>query len=129
MDDQLRTLIDAARAVCGEYPLADDFSAGSVGAALLTESGRTYTGICLDLACGIGFCAEASAVAAMLKDRETRVRAMVAVSMKRIVPPCGRCREMLVQINAANRDCLVIIASDRTVALGDLLPHHWLPKP
>ncbi|MFH1707100.1 MAG: cytidine deaminase [Planctomycetota bacterium] len=129
MEDGLQALIDAARSVCGEFALAEDFTAGAVGAAILTESGRVYTGICLDLVCGIGFCAEASAAAAMLKDRETRVKAVVAVSAKRIVPPCGRCREMLLQINAANADALVIIASDRAIPLRDLLPHHWLPKP
>ena len=39
--------------------------------ALETASGNVYTGINLDLACGIGFCAEHSAVAEMLKARET----------------------------------------------------------
>jgi cytidine deaminase len=129
MDSKLRALIEAARAVCGEFPLAEDFNAGSVGAAILTEAGHIYTGICLDLACGIGFCAESSAAAEMLKNRETRVAAVVAVSRKRIVPPCGRCRELLVQINAANRDCRVIIGPRETVALRRLLPNHWLPKP
>ena len=57
MDDTASRLIEAARAVCGEFRLAEDFTAGSVGAALLTAGGHIYTGVCIDLACGLGFCA------------------------------------------------------------------------
>ena len=52
-------LIEEARKIVGEFTLADDnLTAGSVGAALISKSGKLYTGICIDLACGIGFCAE-----------------------------------------------------------------------
>jgi len=47
--------------------LRGDFSSGDAGCAILSGSGRVYTGVCIDLACGLGFCAEASAVADMLK--------------------------------------------------------------
>jgi len=66
MDDTLTDLIAAAREVCSEFKLSDDFSAGSVGAAIRTVQGNTYTGICIDLACGLGFCAEVSAIAEMV---------------------------------------------------------------
>ena len=84
-------LIDAARAVCGSFHLEDDFTAGGVGAAIRTVNGNVYTGICIDLGCGLGFCAEVAAIAEMLKHRETQINAVVAVSGQRILPPCGRC--------------------------------------
>jgi len=61
-------LITAARAVCGEFRLSEDFSAGSVEAVIRTEKGNTYTAVFIDLACGIGFCAEAAAVAEIRRE-------------------------------------------------------------
>lgn len=126
MDNDTLKLIESARAVCGEFQLGRYFSAGSVGAAIQTASGNIYTGICIDLACGLGFCAEVSAVAEMLKHRETHVLRVVAVNQDGILPPCCRCREMLVQVDTSNLDCLVILGEDRTVRLRELLPAPWL---
>lgn len=126
MDASHTQLIAAARAVCGVFRLSAAFSAGSVGAALRTAQGTIYTGVCIDLACGLGFCAEVAAVAEMVKSRETHIVAMVAVSSSRILPPCGRCREMLVQVDGRNLDCQVLLGEERAVALRELLPDHWL---
>lgn len=117
-------LIKEARKGVGEFKLSEDyFTAGSVSAALVTKSGKIYTGICIDLACGIGFCAEHSAIAEMLKDRETEIEMIAAVSEKRILPPCGRCREMMYQINKKNLNTKVIIDNDKIVTLNELLPY------
>ena len=42
-------LIAVARQVQGVFSLTNDLTAGSVGAALRTRSGRTVTGICMDV--------------------------------------------------------------------------------
>ena len=126
MNEMRAQLIEAARAVCGEFPLYHELSAGGVGAAILTASGHIYTGICIDLSCGLGFCAEVAAIAEMLKGRETRIQAVVAVSGELILPPCGRCRETMAQIDPRNMDCQVIVAEDLEVPLRELLPRHWL---
>jgi len=129
LPQDLRALWDAACAVQGEFVLSRKYTAGSVAAALRARGGRVYTGLCLEVACGIGFCAEHAAVAEMLKDRETVVEAVVAVKQGgRIVSPCGRCRELLLQISPANADCCIALGPTRTVRLGDLLPAHWLAE-
>ena len=125
MDNHVQ-LITAAKAVCGEFGLSEVFSAGSVGAAIRTAEGNIYTGVCIDLACGLGFCAEAAAVAEMLKHRETHITAVVAVTNHGILAPCGRCREMIAQVDGRNLDCHVIIGNERIVTLRQLLPDHWL---
>jgi len=95
-----KNLIETARKVVGEYTLSNpDFSAASVGAALLTTKGNVYTGINIDVSCGIGFCAEHSAIAEMLKNRETQIEMIVTVNKEAIIPPCGRCRELIFQVN------------------------------
>ena len=125
MDDE--ALIAEAERHVGQFSLSEpDLTAGSVAAALVTEAGHVYTGICLDLACGIGFCAEHAAVAAMLRERETVIRKIVAVSQGGILPPCGRCRELLVQVDRRNAVCEIVLSLGFSVKLHELLPHPWL---
>ncbi len=126
-NDITEQLITAARAVQGDFDLSPDdgFAAGGVGAAILTADGNVYTGICIDVACGIGFCAEHSAIAEMLKHRETRIAAVVAVTEDQILPPCGRCREFMMQIDRRNADADVMVAEDTVAKLGSLLPYYW----
>ena len=120
-----KELIARAREVLGELELSEGYSAGSVGSALMTRAGNVYTGICMDLACGIGFCAEHAAVAEMLKHRETEIEMIVAVTDDKILPPCGRCREMMVQVNPGNIMTKVIVAEDSIMTLDELLPRRW----
>lgn len=68
MDETTTNLITAVRVVYGEFMLSEDFSVGSVGAAIRTEKGNTYTGSCIDLACRIKFYAEAAAVAEIRRE-------------------------------------------------------------
>ena len=126
MNDASAKLIEAARAVVGELKLRHGFSAGGVGAAIRTARGNVYTGICIDLGCGLGFCAEVAAIAQMLTHRETQIETVVAVGDEGIMPPCGRCRETMAQIDVRNLDCKVIVAEGREVFLRELLPDHWL---
>jgi cytidine deaminase len=53
-------------------------SCASVASALVSASGKVYTGVCVDLRCGLGFCAERAA-AEMMKHRETSIGMIVAV--------------------------------------------------
>ena len=124
-----KELIKAARDVVGEYTLSHtDFSAASVGAALVTAKGNLYTGVNLDVACGIGFCAEHSAIAEMLKHRETQIDMIVAVTKESIIPPCGRCRELMFQVNDTNKLTKVYLTEERYVTLNELLPIRWEPS-
>jgi cytidine deaminase len=122
-------MIEAARAVAGEFKLRENFSAGSVGAAVLAASGNIYSGICIDLACGLGFCAEVAALVEMLKARESHVVAIAAVHEGGgPAAPCGRCRETIAQLDPRNLECAVVLGENRTVALRTLLPEYWLPR-
>ena len=50
---------------------------------------------------------------------------MVAVSeWDDIIPPCGRCREFIYQINNENINCEVML-KDKIVTLDYLLPNRW----
>jgi len=122
-------LIEAAHKIVGKYTLSNtDFSAGTVGTALLTAKGNVYTGIDIDVACGIGFCAEHSAIAEMLKNRETQIEMIVATNSESIIPPCGRCRELMFQIDRKNLNTKVYLSKEKYMTLNELLPNRWEPS-
>lgn len=126
-------LIRAAETVLKPRTVQDRLFA-DVAAALLTSSGNTYVGVCIDTGSGTGFCAEHAAVAAMVTAGEYRIARIVAVwrddaGRLYVVPPCGRCREFLRQIDEDNLDTQVIIDRRRSVALRELLPYHSWPQP
>ena len=104
--------------------ISEDIEVGGVAAALVTDKGNVYRGVCIDTACSMGFCAEHAAISAMLTAAESRVEKIVAVDWaKRILPPCGRCREFLMQLG--NPDALVLVAEDTAIKVKDLLPFSW----
>jgi cytidine deaminase len=108
--------------------LRDDWKyMGYVGAALLTKNNNIFTGVNLELLCGIGFCAEHNAAAEMIKNGETRIISIVAVTNdNKVIPPCGRCRELLYQIDKENLKTDVIIDNKGTsLKLGLLFPNNW----
>lgn len=124
-----QTLIDTAHTLAGQRTLnspCNDNKVGSVACALVTTDGLLYTGISLVLQCGIGFCAEHAAVAEMVKHHKTQIKSIVSVkSDGTILPPCGRCRELLYQIDRNNLNTQIILDKDSSSLLKDLLPHPW----
>jgi len=128
------SLIDAAAAVLHPHRVGDRLF-GDVASALVTDSGNLYVGVCIDTACGTGFCAEHAAIAAMVTAREYRIAKIVAVWRGKdggplhVLPPCGRCREFIRQIDPANLDTEVVLGRQRTARIRDLLPAADWPAP
>jgi len=119
-------LYEKARAVVNPRKLSADAESGGVGAALVTDSGTVYTGVCIDTACSMGFCAEHAAAAAMVTSGENRVLRMIAVGWDgRIMPPCGRCREFISQLHDENSKTEVMVGEGVVLTLAELLPHDW----
>jgi cytidine deaminase len=126
-------LIKKAAAIVNPQRIGDRL-VGDVGCALVTEKGNIYVGVCLDLASGTGFCAEASAIAAMVTAGELRIRQIVAVwkdatGASYVLSPCGRCREFIRQMHEENVETDVILGRDTVVKLRELLPHPNLFTP
>ena len=108
------------------------YSKFQVGAAVRTRSGGIYVGCNVENAAyPQGWCAEASALAAMIVagEREITEVAIVANSSK-LVSPCGGCRQKLREFG---RFDLPIHLCDlnglrRSVTLGELLPLSFGPE-
>lgn len=122
---EFKEMYETARALTDIRVLSEFVEVGRVAAVLVTDRGSVYTGVNMDIACGIGFCAEHAAAADMVKHGENRVVRMIAVNANgRIMAPCGRCRELINQLGD-NRNCEVMVAEHTVVKLSELLPHDW----
>lgn len=123
---QISNLIQSAESVRGHFKPSKDVDAGGVAAAILTANGNIYTGICIETACSMGFCAEHAALAEMLKNRETYIVGAIALcGPNRVIPPCGRCREMFKQIDPRNLDADLAISMGEFKKLKELLPYAY----
>lgn len=125
----MEKLYDIALNTINPIKLKKNGESGHVACALETVSGTVFTGICIDVPCSLGMCAEQAAVAEMLKHGETKIKRIVAVYEDgSILPPCGRCRELISQLDFENENTVVCIADDREVTLKELLPERWDKK-
>lgn len=127
MKQEWETLYQAALAVAKPRKLSEQLEAGWVGAAVLGAGGRIYTGVCIDTACSLGFCAERSAVAAMLTAGESRIQRVCAVAADgRVLSPCGACREFMMQLGEGAGEIEVLLDREgRTATLRELMPEAW----
>jgi len=124
-------LIEAAAAVLRPH-VAGDRLFGNVAACLVTSTGGRHVGVCIDTGSGTGFCAEHAAIASMVTAGEYAIDRIVAVwrddaGTLFVLPPCGRCREFIRQIDPSNLGAHIVLSPDRTLQLHDLLPEHSWP--
>jgi len=85
-----------------------------VAAALRTQSGLVFSGIHIEA--NVGFadvCGEVAAICTALSNGHRDLQTIVAVyrdpqGQHEIMPPCGRCRELITDFNP---DCWVIVGS------------------
>ena len=114
-----------AKAVLNPRRLSRSTEAGSVASALVTDAGNVYTGVCIITGSGMGFCAEHSAIAAMVTKGENRIATIVAVHYDgEYLAPCGRCREFIYQMHPDNSTTRVLLSRGRSSTIAELLPEH-----
>ncbi|MFE2032499.1 cytidine deaminase family protein [Streptomyces scopuliridis] len=126
-------LIEAAQTVLHPHMVGDRLF-GDVASTLVTDAGNLYSGVCIDTGSGTGFCAEHAAIGAMVTAREYRIVKIVAVwrngeGALHVLPPCGRCREFIRQIDPANLDTEVVLGRHVSAGLRELLPANEWPSP
>lgn len=96
----------------------------TVGCALRTMNGKVFTGVNVESlhSSPCSMCAEYSAVGSMHTDSDAEIETIVAIGDEgTILPPCGRCREMIRQFG----NPFVILqekGKPMKVRLDDLIP-------
>lgn len=101
------------------------YSKYAVGAALLTKSGKIYTGVNVENAAyPVTMCAERVAVFKAVSEGEREFE-MIAVVTENAGPPCGSCRQVLAEFGL---DTLVLLANDQGELLEELTVRELLPN-
>ena len=130
MDKIWTQMYEAAKAVLNERKISEYVTCGEVAAAVLSTSGKIYTGVCIDTCSGLGVCAERNAIFNMITNGEQEIDKVIC-----IMPdgssgaPCGACRELMVQMMAGHHKDVEIMldyATGRTITLGEITPEWWI---
>lgn len=120
----------AAKKVQNGRKISDYVDAGGVAAAILSGSGRIYTGVCVDTCSTLGICAERNAIFNMLTNGEQKIDRVIAIMPDgKSGPPCGACRELMVQLMPETyKDIRIMLdyESESVVTLGELTPRWWI---
>lgn len=107
------------------------YSKFPVGAALITKSGKVYTGCNIENAAyPVSCCAERVAIFKAIADGENEFSEMAVVAdTNRPVPPCGSCRQVMSEFfdSAMNVHLSNLNDHSKTVTMEDLLPFSFQP--
>lgn len=108
------------------------YSKFPVGAALLTKSGKVYTGCNIENAAyPVSCCAERVAIFKAIADGENEFTEMAVVAdTKRPVPPCGSCRQVMSEFfeSSVNVHLTNLHNNTKTVTVEELLPFSFQPE-
>ena len=126
-NEQRTALIQAAKEI--RLRAYAPYSNYAVGAALLTESGRIFTGVNVENAAyPTGICAERVAIFKAVSEGERHFEA-IAVVTSNGGTPCGSCRQVMAEFNT---QMVVLVADERgdllmEMRVSDLLPGAFGP--
>lgn len=130
MDKIWDKMYEAAKAVLNERRISEYVTCGEVSAAILSRSGKIYTGVCIDTCSALGICAERNAIFNMITEGEQEIDKVLRVLTDGSNgAPCGACRELMVQLMPGKyKDIEIMLdyATGRTVYLGDITPEWWI---
>lgn len=130
MDEIWQEMYKAAKAVQSERTISEYVTAGEVSAAVLSDSGKIYTGVCIDTCSTLGICAERNAIFNMITNGEQKIKKVLAIMPDgKSGAPCGACRELMVQLMPEDYKSIEILLdydSERVITLGEITPEWWI---
>lgn len=130
MDEIWTKLYETAKEKLNARTISEYVTAGEVAAAVLSKSGKIYTGVCIDTCSSLGICAERNAIFNMITNGEQDIDKVLCV-----MPdgsngaPCGACRELMVQLMPGRYQDIEIMldySKEKIVTLGELTPEWWI---
>ncbi|TGA99588.1 cytidine deaminase [Sporolactobacillus shoreae] len=103
-----------------------------VGAALLTKSGKLFTGFNIENAAySVCNCAERTAIFKAFSENEREYTALAVIAASgRPVPPCGACRQVMSELCPPDMRVILANTSGQTLVttVAELLPGAFLSE-
>ncbi len=130
MEQIWKDLYQAAKAVQNPREISERIYAGGVAAAIESESGKIYTGVCVDTSSSLGICAERNAMFNMITNGENAIRRVLAIMPDgKTGAPCGACREFMTQLMMGRYhevEIMIDYEQEKIMTLDQLAPEWWL---
>lgn len=130
MDRIWNKLYNEAKRVLNPRRISTLVDAGGVAAAILAESGKIYTGVCIDGACSLGICAERNAIFNMITNGKSKILKIIAINYDgKALAPCGACRELMTQLmndDYKNIEVMLDYENNIVKSLKELTPDWWI---
>lgn len=130
MDKIWQEMYEAAKAVLAPRRISEYVTAGEVSAAVLSKSGKIYTGVCIDTCSSLGICAERNAIFSMITNGENEIDKVLCIPpFEGKGAPCGACRELMVQLMPESyKDIEIMLdySKGKVIKLGDITPEWWI---
>ena len=130
MDKIWEEMYAAAKAVIAPRRISEYVTAGEVSAAVLSKTGKIYTGVCIDICSTLGICAERNAIFNMITNGENEIERVLCIPhFEGKGAPCGACRELMVQLMPESYKDIEIMLdykTGKTVTLGEITPEWWI---
>lgn len=108
------------------------YSDHPVGAVLISESGKTYTGCNVESANYKGLCAEASAIAGLISSGERQIRQIYVIGPgEHLCTPCGDCRQRIREFATPQTEIVVLDGDGaplKQYTMDELLPDSFGPE-
>lgn len=115
----------AEKAIEAKSKALPTYSNFHVGAALLTETDKVYTGCNVESSSySLTICAERTAIFKAISEGERKFKAIaVAGDTKGFISPCGSCRQVISDL-CGNIDVILVDSENKTKVLkaSELLP-------
>ena len=130
MDRIWQEMYEAAKSVLNGRRISEYVTAGEVSAAVLSKSGKIYTGVCIDTCSTLGICAERNAIFSMITSGENEIARVLCIPpVEGKGAPCGACRELMVQLMPESYKDIEIMLDygrDKVITLGEITPEWWI---
>jgi len=98
-----------------------------VGAALITDTGKIYSGCNVEnTSYGLTICAERNAIFKMISDGEHRIAEILVIGdTEEFLPPCGACRQVMTEFSTS--DTVVYLCNKqgqwKKTIMAELMPY------
>lgn len=120
----------SAKLIQNKHRISDYVSSGEVASAILSKSGKIYTGVCVDTCSALGICAERNAIFNMITNGEHQIdKVLVVMPDGTNGTPCVSCRELMIQLmpdSYKNIEIMLDYITGKTIKLGDITPEWWI---